>query len=777
MINGRYLVKDKIGEGRSKVFLCSDSEFPGNDLAIKILPDNCGETEKKIFRNEYFTLRKLNHPNIIKANDFGIVSKFSGNENISIGSLFITMEYFEGEEVSNIREPHHNTFIIDIVKQLCSALYYLHQSNYIYYDLKLENILLSGSIDKPIIKLIDLGFAQNIFQINEDVIRGTAEYIAPEILRKENHDHRVDLYSLGIFLYKIVYGEFPFETKNELDIYKAHLEKEFKYPLTKFADNLINIIKKLLAKNPNERFQNSIEVISALNLPIDQNLCRDWMPARIFSDRTDILTIINTFFDDNLSNEIISIRGSQGSGKTSLVEEIYYRFGKVILIKNSKTKTGFDYVKLFLSQVIFSKFIYDILPSDILKKVNEILIALPIDIMADLKIIFTSISMRTGFTLILDDFNSYDPFVLEMFKNIIPILQVNKTKVLLTETSDLNYSSESFFNLHKIHLNPFTGNNVDEFISISFNKKFPQGDLAKLILIYADLLPGNIVSFIRDIVYLQIIEYTTSGITVKTDEKDISILKGSQSEIFNLRLNSLPKEELEITKLISAFNVPLDIPIISKLLNLSFEMMTLSISDLRQKNIFQQYNGNEGINFTSEGLKKYVYDKIEDPVIYHKEIADNLVRNFNNFNKIEIARHYELSGNHIKSYEFYWDELNSLEKLSAFAYQKNILIHLLDLSLNDNYFVEIKYRLVNIYYKLGEYQTALSLINELLAQTQEKDFRNKILYLKGVCLIGLGENEKGKECLTELLPLIKDESMKQTILVEIASAEFEMNKF
>ncbi len=777
MVNGRYIIKKKIGEGRSKVFLCNDSIFPGNDLAIKILSDKCEETECILFRNEYFTLRKLNHPNIIKANDFGVVSNYSGKEDISIGSLFITMEYFNGEELSNIKLFSNYDFLIDIIKQLCSTLYYLHQSNYIYYDLKLENILVSENNYKPVIKLIDLGFAQNIFKMNENVIRGTAEYIAPEILRKDNYDYRVDLYSLGILLYKIVYEEFPFDTKDELEIYKAHLEKEFKYPPTNYADKFINVIKKLLTKNPDERFQNAIEVISALNLPIDQTLYRDWVPARVFSDRTDILTIINTFFEDNQSNEIITIRGSQGSGKSSLVEEIYYCFEKVILIKNNKTKTGLEYIKLFLSQIIFNKFVYEILSHNILEKVDEIFNALSKDLMADLKIIFTSISMRIRLTIVLDDFNSYDGLALEMFRNIIPIFQINKIKVILTENSDLNYLSEYFFNLHKISLNPFTGNNVEEFVTLSFNNKFPQSDLKKLILIYADLLPGNIISFIRDIIYLQIIEFKSTGITVKTNEKDVSILKKSQAEIFNLRLNGLSKEELEITKLISAFNIPLEIPVISKLTNLSFELVTSNVFDLQQKNILQHYNRNEGIAFTSEGMKKYVYEKIEDPINYHVKITDKLEKEFKYFNKIEIARHYELSGEYIKSYELFWNELNYPENLSAFSYQKNILLHLLSLRLNDNYYFDVKYKLVNIYYKLGEYQTALTIISELLDQNKKYDLRNEILLLKGVCLIGLGENENGKNCLNELLPSIIDKTKQQTILAEIASAEFEMNKF
>ncbi len=65
MINKRFTIKKKLGEGRSKVFLCTDNENPEKEYAIKILPAEADENEVKVFRNEFFTLQKLNHPNII----------------------------------------------------------------------------------------------------------------------------------------------------------------------------------------------------------------------------------------------------------------------------------------------------------------------------------------------------------------------------------------------------------------------------------------------------------------------------------------------------------------------------------------------------------------------------------------------------------------------------------------------------------------------------------------------------------------------------------------
>ncbi|MHB9013814.1 MAG: serine/threonine-protein kinase, partial [Ignavibacteriaceae bacterium] len=322
MINERYLINKKIGTGRSQVFLCQDTEFPEINKVIKLLPVDANPEEIKIFRNEFFILMKLNHPNIIKANDFGTVLKTDGEQEISIGSKFLIMEYFQGEELVHYKNISDEPALREIIKQISSVLYYLHQSNYIYYDLKPENILVKVSNGKPIIKLIDLGFAQHILESREEIIRGTAEYIAPEIIKNERHNHRVDLYSLGIMLYKIVYGKFPFKTSSELEIYKSHLEMEYEFPQSKYSGELIAAIKKLLIKNPDERFQNSLQLLSVLNISIDGDLNKDWIPAKVFSNRKDVLTIIKTYFADETSGEVFTIKSFEGAGKTALLDEI-----------------------------------------------------------------------------------------------------------------------------------------------------------------------------------------------------------------------------------------------------------------------------------------------------------------------------------------------------------------------------------------------------------------------------------------------------------------------
>ena len=101
MINRRFLVKKKLGQGRSAVYLCEDSEQTGKNIALKVLPPNSSEEEAKIFKAEFQTIQKLDHPNIIQAYERGTVVEISDNEPVSVGSKYLAMEFFEGSELGS----------------------------------------------------------------------------------------------------------------------------------------------------------------------------------------------------------------------------------------------------------------------------------------------------------------------------------------------------------------------------------------------------------------------------------------------------------------------------------------------------------------------------------------------------------------------------------------------------------------------------------------------------------------------------------------------------
>ena len=374
MINQRFEIVKKIGEGRSSVYLCGDIEFPDSLIAIKILPPKADSAEKVNFRNEFFTLQKLDHPNILRANEIGTIVQADDEENISTGSPFITLEYFESEELLNSSFIKDELNLKEIVKQICSVLSYLHLSKYIYYDLKPENILVSSKGDKPVIKLIDMGLAVYAPSETDYSITGTAQYIAPELLKKEKHNQSVDLYSLGMLLYKIIYNNFPIKATGEIEIYKAQIEEEFEFPPSdKYSDELIKVVKKLLSKNPEKRYSSSLQVIDDLKYDVSTSVIKDFAPAKTFADRKDVINILSTYINDKTSSEVFVVKGFDGSGKTTLLNKLQETYINSIIINNVKDKLGIDLVKYVIRKLLFSEFIFPFLDSGEAKNLSSFL--------------------------------------------------------------------------------------------------------------------------------------------------------------------------------------------------------------------------------------------------------------------------------------------------------------------------------------------------------------------------------------------------------------------
>lgn len=778
MINERYIIKKKLGQGRSAVYLCTDSEYPGKEIALKILPGESPAEELQSFNTEYFILRRLNHPSIIKANELGTVVKISADDTgITTGCRYLAMEYFEGVELKEFPGVKEEKKLREIIGQLCSVLFYLHQSNYIYYDLKLENVLVAYRDGKPVIKLIDLGLARFMPDAVERSARGTAEYIAPEILRNDEYDHRIDLYSLGILLYRLMYDKFPFETQKELDIYKSHLEAEFQFPASDFTDDLIAVLKKLLNKEPALRYANSLQVLADLGIELDRGITENLLPASVFSNRKDVLTIVNKYLQDNESGEVFSLKGSEGAGKTTIIDEIYSNVPGVIFLNEDKSKKGADFVRMILKRIIYSPAVYPILSEPDRISIEKTIGEISPGIIDELKAFFNKYAAKSNITLLMDGFSFYDEFTLEVLKNILPILQVNKAKILICENTDLAAKSYIINNLREINLSPFTDVQLGEFLQRSFFDAFPRESLKKVILQHADLLPGNILSFIKDLILLRIIRFDGGEIKIRSDEKSEEILKSSQEEIYQLRLNSLTQAELAASELISAFETALDIRNISVLSNKSEDEINHILTNLQNKNIIQKLDINSAPVFTSEGLKKFVYVKIANKKDFHSEITGTIGEKIPHFNRLEFSRQLELAENYKESYLVLRSELEQAESISAYSYEKNILSHLLEIPLEEDYVTEIKYDLAGVLFRMSDYNAAFDIICELEKILNDEDRIFEISSMKGSCLIGAGKLEEGKKYLEEIVGRTFDEEKRTGLLAEVANAEFQLNRF
>ncbi len=278
---GRYQILKLIGEGGAGVvYQCQDKSLlkdrPIEDVAIKILRQELIEDEKQveIFKHEAQLATLLQHPNIVAIYDIG--TENWQNKQI----YYLVMEYLPGGNLTKqIRAGISAAQAVNWMKQLLGAIGYAHRQEIIHQDIKSANVYLT---DYGQIKIGDFGLARIIQNAHLDrgnalsshpktgtapQKMGTPAYMSPELCYGEIQDERSDIYSLGVLFFEMLTGQMPFEAQGMIELARQHISK----PVPSISrirptvpSALDNIVKRMMAKDKDERFQSAQQVLTAL---------------------------------------------------------------------------------------------------------------------------------------------------------------------------------------------------------------------------------------------------------------------------------------------------------------------------------------------------------------------------------------------------------------------------------------------------------------------------------------------------------------------------------
>jgi len=231
----------RLGKGSCGEVVLMRERTTNNLVAVKVIEKKSIESAAllKTFINEIEIQKRLVHENIIRL--------FTHMENDK--NIYIVMEYASKGSLFKLirkRKKFTEKEAFFFFTQVCSAVHFLHEHKLMHRDIKPENLLIS---DNGILKLCDFGNCAS--SINRKTFCGTIEYMAPEILRSQEYDKKVDIWSLGVLLYEMLHGYAPYNGKNDKDTATMILVHKIEFENIK--DDTKQLIQMLINQDPNNR--------------------------------------------------------------------------------------------------------------------------------------------------------------------------------------------------------------------------------------------------------------------------------------------------------------------------------------------------------------------------------------------------------------------------------------------------------------------------------------------------------------------------------------------
>jgi serine/threonine-protein kinase len=279
---GPYLLLDLLGEGGMGQVFKAQHQHMSRVVALKVIRKDRLSHPKAVgrFYQEVQAAGQLHHPNIVLAFDAGEAG----------GTHFLSMEYVEGQDLHRlIREvgPLPVAQACDYIRQAALGLQHAHERRLVHRDIKPHNLLVTQAPagDQTVdarggawgtVKVLDMGLARWRQGMGEEeraltrdgAVLGTADFMAPEQARHAHEvDARADLYSLGCTLYYLLTRRLPFHADSLAQLLLMH-QTEDPVPLDSLRPDVpagvLEIVRTLLAKRPEDRIQTAAELAAAL---------------------------------------------------------------------------------------------------------------------------------------------------------------------------------------------------------------------------------------------------------------------------------------------------------------------------------------------------------------------------------------------------------------------------------------------------------------------------------------------------------------------------------
>jgi serine/threonine protein kinase len=244
-------------------------------IALKMIPPQESRERQARFKREILANGFVQHEGIIDVYDAGVTPT---------GHHYLAMEFFESEDLEQVLQREGSFSLrqaVKVGKQIGRALEAAHHQGIVHRDVKPANILLSQ--DGNTAKLSDFGlalirdlgdFKDKVFESDQGGVTGTPEYVSPEQAMRDPVGPASDLYALGLVIYRMLAARLPFAAKTPNGWIQAHMHQpplplQQAVPGGSWPPAMLELLERLLVKDPKKRISTAAEVLERLERVID----------------------------------------------------------------------------------------------------------------------------------------------------------------------------------------------------------------------------------------------------------------------------------------------------------------------------------------------------------------------------------------------------------------------------------------------------------------------------------------------------------------------------
>ncbi|MCJ7689204.1 MAG: protein kinase [Clostridiaceae bacterium] len=795
LINNRYRVISNISQDRIKSsYLVSDVINNHDEIQLNIINSEVASHSLiDFYVAEFKTLETINHANICKVFDFGMVHTID-NHKVNNNDYFYTNEYIKRilklhELIINIKKND----ILDIFVNLCMVVNYLHLRGFIYGELNTNNIMIShenNNYNVIIKNLLTIEIEKQEHGWNK---AGELNFKAPEYILNNEKTISSDIYSMGVVLLALCKIDVYSNSNIDEDI--ENLENKVKSMgsvssgTVGFYNNLIKIIKKMTQQNLINRYNTINEVVEDINVAFNKNyraFITDEIEklnfnTKIVGRNVEIAKIMNDYEDlvqGNTSNRIILIQGEQGIGKTRFLKEIEYllymkkaNVYSSFNIENVKIKGNKAFIHILKEIVATSDDeIVKRYQSELIKFIPELGLSSNIVASESLTVekekyrlisrIYSFIKdsiVNKPTIFIIDNARFLDEFSLELLEyvnvqnyndqNIMIILSYNKSDY------DVNNNFQQVLNKNSTNYNLSLKNLDNEQTAIMIqqilNMPKVHSKFGESVYKKTDGNPLFVEETLKDSVAKKVIYINENGKWYTPfDYDDIPIASTMEQALLN-QIKEINEASYEILSVIAIFNTAVSIEVIEKFFVGTENKTETNIDELCSKGVLCKKIEDMGFvfDFYNKVLKTLIYNRLseEERKVRHEfaaSVLETIFEDEGRENKEELIYHLE-KANDKDRFVKYCVEL--AERMDSFRLKEEAIakyekaLSMLSDEEDGNKKVEILLKIGDIYLSVGNLSTSLEtykkiyrLTMNLVEEKLQVDCANKIafIYLK-----------------------------------------------